>query len=144
METQLPASPPLIHSGRLFLWKIRIGFDFVDLLGVALTVRRDEKYPLICVQLLAQWAIRGVSPQIVMLLQEVLGFLPALDEMLERFLWRAETVGGLQRFRGLRLVAAVWNHGQHLIVDRLLVRGLGLGWGLHDLFEDHSLKHGLA
>src|SRR5689334_9473449 len=44
----------------LLFREARVGLHFINLLGVALAVRRDEQHPLIGIELLAERAVGGV------------------------------------------------------------------------------------
>src|SRR5579871_5803057 len=85
---------------RLVLREIRVGFDFENLLGMPLTVRRNEQHDLISVEL-AHGAVAHVVAQPGGALHEIFRGSAAFEEVLPRAFRRTEAVGGDQGLRRL-------------------------------------------
>src|SRR6266478_4918844 len=98
---------------------------------------RDEQYPLVGIQLLAQRAIRCVSAEIGSLLQKIFSRPAAFHEMFERTLGRTETIRGYQWLRGVCFGRAVRNHRHYAGVElrNITVRRRRR---FHDVLDDHS------
>src|SRR5437762_3476060 len=70
----------------LLLRKIRVRLHFVDLLGVAFAVRRDEQHKLVPIEL-SQRTVHHVVAQSRRFLHKIFGCRAALHEVLHRALW---------------------------------------------------------
>ena len=88
-----------------------ISLYVLDLIGVALAVRRNEQDEFIGVPLASSRTFDGMIAKARRGLEKIFGFGSALNEVVDRALRGAEPVGGLQRLGSLDLVATVWNVG---------------------------------
>jgi hypothetical protein len=118
---------------------VGVGFDFEDLLNVAFGVGPDEQDEFVSVPLgaLAGGIIDSVIAETGCVPEEAFGFGAAFEEVIDRVLRRTEAVGGLDGFRGLNLVRAVFHIGDDGGIDFGGV-AIGSGRGEHYFFSDHA------
>src|SRR5215470_11789891 len=117
--------------------EVGVGFDFLNLVGVAFAVRGDQQNKFVRVPLLTGGAVGSVIAEARSGFEEVLGLGAAGDEVVDGGLRRPEAVVGLDFGGGLDFIFARGDVG-----DDTCLNGGGVaprsGGGLHDAGFHHA------